>query len=543
MCNKPLTTRVRIILTAFAIPALSQVALAQTTCLNTDAVNQMLAQIQSSQSPALNEQLHQELLNLAQKTHVHLNAAVAENQMPEIMKKTLAESRQENFVHLCSILKEYGWPSRGMAGEDGTAAAFLLLRNSGAAQLQKDLLPVVLAAVRKGELARPDFANYFDRLRLSLGLMQVFGTEATVNNGFLVVFPIEAESHVDDRRKEFGLEPLADYFRFLEQLYQIPLIRSPGALHNSFVAAKDPIEKALGSGLFTADFGSDEVVRVDTRLVNLNVSVYSRKLRTQISTLEQKDFVVREDGRQEAISFFGATDMPFDLVLLLDLSGSTSEKRDLIRKTTRRFIEASRPADRVAIVTFSDSPTVVASLTSDRAKLLASVKRIEGDGGSKVWDALNFTLDHVMEPKSGGRRRAVVFMTDGADNNLLGWNGRGSRISFADLLETVRRSDTLIVPIYLDTEGHDELSHRIYANARKTLALLADESGGLYYEARKINDLKDVYEQVIGDLGKVYSLGYRPTNEKRDGSWRTVKVEISGQTDLVVRTRPGYYAN
>ncbi|MDQ3820059.1 MAG: hypothetical protein M3362_20610, partial [Acidobacteriota bacterium] len=84
---------------------------------------------------------------------------------------------------------------------------------------------------------------------------------------------------------------------------------------------------------------------------------------------------------------------------------------------------------------------------------------------------------------------------------------------------------------------------RVYENARKTLALLADESGGIYYRANKVEDLNGVYEQVINDLGKVYSLGYKPTDRKRDGSWHTVKVQILNRPDLTARTRPGYYSN
>ena len=81
-----------------------------------------------------------------------------------------------------------------------------------------------------------------------------------------------------------------------------------------------------------------------------------------------------------------------------------------------------------------------------------------------------------------------------------------------------------------------------YENARRTLNLLAQESGGTYYRARKISDLNGVYEQVINDLGKIYSLGYKPTNATRDRSWRWVKVSVVNRTDLVARTRPGYYA-
>jgi len=120
----------------------------------------------------------------------------------------------------------------------------------------------------------------------------------------------------------------------------------------------------------------------------------------------------------------------------------------------------------------------------------------------------------------------------------------GSKTTFANLLEQVRQTDALIVPIYLDTE-HDTGNYGLspqYESARRALNLLAQESGGSYYSARKLSDLNGVYEQVINDLGKIYSLGYKPTNETRDGSWRWVEVSIVNRTDLVARTRPGYYA-
>ena len=157
-----------------------------------------------------------------------------------------------------------------------------------------------------------------------------------------------------------------------------------------------------------------------------------------------------------------------------------------------------------------------------------------------------------MGKKTPDRRRAIVIMSDGVENALssagsfLG-ESSGSNISFADLLEAVRKSDEIVIPIYLDTESDRSYSSaftkRIYQNARNTLALLAQESGGFYYRARKIEDLNGVYDQVINDLGKVYSLGYKPTNEKRDGAWRKVEIQLNGRPDLTARSRPGYYAN
>lgn len=232
-------------------------------------------------------------------------------------------------------------------------------------------------------------------------------------------------------------------------------------------------------------------------------------------------------------------------MLVVDLSGSTHEKRSLIKKSTLRFIEAARPADRLAIVTFSGTINLISPLTLDRTQLAASVLNMEGGGDSHVWDAVKFALDDVLGPKTLERRRAVVLMSDGVDGLLVRFaRNTGSNTSFADLVEQVRQTDALIVPIYLDTEkdfGYSEMKDS-YENARRALNLLADESGGSYYRAGKISDLNGVYEQVINDLGKVYSLGYKPTNTTHDSTWRQVNVSIVNRTDLVARTRPGYYA-
>jgi VWFA-related protein len=136
-------------------------------------------------------------------------------------------------------------------------------------------------------------------------------------------------------------------------------------------------------------------------------------------------------------------------------------------------------------------------------------------------------------------------MSDGVDGALTRYGPRrGSTIPFADLLEQVRQTDTLVVPIYLDTEeamGGGYMQGD-YENARRTLNLLALESGGSYYKAKKLADLEGVYEQVINDLGKIYSLGYKPTNPARDNTWRNVRISIANREDLVTRARPGYYA-
>ena len=134
--------------------------------------------------------------------------------------------------------------------------------------------------------------------------------------------------------------------------------------------------------LDTPAVDEDDIIRVDTSLVSLNVSVFNNKLKSFVGMLEKNDFKVFENGHEESIAYFATTDVPFDLVLLIDLSGSTSDKRDLIRKSTQRFIEAARPTDRLAIVTFADTTEVVCPLTADRARLNEAAGKIDGSGGT-----------------------------------------------------------------------------------------------------------------------------------------------------------------
>jgi VWFA-related protein len=289
-----------------------------------------------------------------------------------------------------------------------------------------------------------------------------------------------------------------------------------------------------------------DTIRIDSDLVNLNLSVVNRKPAPSVTQLAQKDFAVFEDGVPQEISFFASIDTPFDLVLLLDISGSTSDKIGLIRKSAKRFVDAARPVDRIAIFAFTSEILVVSKFTDDHKALKKSIDDIEKPfGGTNFWDALRFVLDHVAgQSRVENRRSAVVVMTDGVDNALPGVDGEGSATSFEDLLKIVQRSDTIVLPIYLDTEKELDKSGKwkeAYALARRQLGLIAAESGNEVYQARKLKDLEGVYGQVIRDLSTVYSVGYRPRNDVRDGAWRAVNVQLIGHPELAVRSRRGYY--
>jgi VWFA-related protein len=290
-----------------------------------------------------------------------------------------------------------------------------------------------------------------------------------------------------------------------------------------------------------------ETIRIDSDLVDLKVSVLGFSPNSTATLLEQKDFLVLEDGKQQEIAFFAAADAPFDLVLLLDLSASNTKKLKLIRKSAKRFVDAARPIDRIALVTFTDRVSLYSSFTLDRKKLKQSIDEMdEAIGGTNFWDALNFVMTEMVVHGPNSHRSAIVVMTDGIDNALPDVQGPGSNITFDALLENIRNSESLIFPIYLNTEEEAvkqyHVPHAACAMARLQLNEIATTCGTTIYKADRLSDLDRVYGQVIRDLSTVYNIGYRPSNRRLDGKWRSVEVQIPQRPDLLARTRRGYFA-
>lgn len=323
--------------------------------------------------------------------------------------------------------------------------------------------------------------------------------------------------------------------------FRIDLKIKCGALISFFVLL------SLFSDVVAQNQDHMDTVRIDSELVDLKVSVLGFAPEIPAPLLELKDFQVLEDGAPQDITFFAAADAPFDLVLFLDLSGSTSDKLKMIRRSAKRFVDATRPVDRIAIVTFTDRPALQSDFTLDRRQLKKTIDNIDDAfGGTNFWDSLNFVLRHLIPPGHSSRRSAIVVMTDGVDNALPDVPGPGSRTTFDELMATVRNSEAIIFPIYLNTEEEDVKRYHIpraaYATAREQLDQIASACGTTLYRAAKLKDLDQVYGTVIRDLSTVYSLGYRPSNRALDGKWRSVAVQLVGRPNLSARTKRGYYA-
>jgi VWFA-related protein len=293
------------------------------------------------------------------------------------------------------------------------------------------------------------------------------------------------------------------------------------------------------------DDSDDDTIKIDTKLVSLNVSVMSRDGRA-VTNLKQNDFYVFEDGIQQKIEHFESVNTPFNLVILLDLSGSILDKIDVLRRAVLRFIETSKPQDRIAIVSFTRSVQVVCELTNDRQLIKQRLQYMTmPKGGTAFYEATWFTVTQMFK-QYPGERNAVVLLSDGVDNSISVTYPIPSRVTFDQVLRKVQESGVLVFPIYLDTEkenvSQDIEGPESYVLARRQLGALAETSGGVYFKADRPDNLEGVYEKVAADLRTLYSVGYYPSNSTRDGSWRKLKVKID-KPDLAVRTRRGYYAN
>jgi Ca-activated chloride channel homolog len=292
-----------------------------------------------------------------------------------------------------------------------------------------------------------------------------------------------------------------------------------------------------------------DIVRVDTELVTLNVSVIDRGTNRGLKGLTESDFKLFEDGTGQEIAHFESANAPFNLVLLIDVSFSTQEKIGLIREAALRFVNAARPADRIGIITFAKDPVVVSPLTDDRSLLRRRINEgIQPRGSTKVYDSVDFAMEEVLKDSKDSRRNAVILMSDGLDSTLPNVTGEGSRLDYNELVRRVREFDGVLYSLWINTETEYsslsplDVQGETFDLAHDQMEQLAEAGGGVFYEVEKLEDLADAYERVVADLGTVYSLSYRPSNRLRDGKWRAIRVAVA-RPNAVARGKRGYYAN
>lgn len=295
------------------------------------------------------------------------------------------------------------------------------------------------------------------------------------------------------------------------------------------------------------EISEGDVIRVDTELVSVNVSVVDRGTNRGVNDLTKDDFRLYEDNAQQQVAHFESASAPFNLILLIDLSGSTTKVVDLIKAAALHFVQAARPFDRIAVITFAGSQVVVSPLTTDHESLRQRIGAIQKpDGSTKLYDSAAFAMDEVLREAKDSRRNAIVVISDGLDSVLPNVTGEGSTLSYDEMIRRAKEFDGVIYSIWTDTQSYEPLSpldiqQETFDLAHDHMKELADAGGGAFYECEKLEDLAGAYDRVVADLGTVYTLSYRPTNKVRDGSWRAIRVNVN-RSNAVARGKRGYFA-
>ncbi|MBC7796330.1 MAG: VWA domain-containing protein [Pyrinomonadaceae bacterium] len=201
---------------------------------------------------------------------------------------------------------------------------------------------------------------------------------------------------------------------------------------------------ASASGVSAQTQANEEVIKIDTTLVSVPVIVSDRQGH-YISGLQTKDFKIFQDGIEQKIDFFAASEEPLNVAVLIDTSRSTSEVLDEIKDAAKSFVKLLNTNDKAMIVTFDYEPHVLSKLTSSKTDLNRAIEAAEigGQYGTTLNDAVNEVVEKIFKEIKG--RKAIILLTDGKDF--------GSATESDDLLYSLQESDTLIYPIFYKTGG------------------------------------------------------------------------------------------
>jgi Ca-activated chloride channel family protein len=263
-----------------------------------------------------------------------------------------------------------------------------------------------------------------------------------------------------------------------------------------------------------------ENVNVDAVQVTATVTTSGGRF---VGGLPQEAFRIRENGVEQQVTAFANEHIPLELVVALDVSQSMTPAIPVLKTAARAFLGALQPTDQVTLLAFNDNIFTLARRSTDPAIRVKAVDRLAPWGGTALYDAILTALNIV--GRQPGRRALVVF-SDGEDQS--------SVASVQSVRERLERSDATVYTIGLGRGSRE-------AGLKEILERLAVPSGGRAFMTERIERLERDFSQILEELSSQYLLAYLPANEKHDGTWRKIEVEVTGG-DYQVRARQGYRA-
>jgi VWFA-related protein len=291
---------------------------------------------------------------------------------------------------------------------------------------------------------------------------------------------------------------------------------------------------------------SQQPLKVQTTLVNVFVTARDKK-NGIVSDLAQPDFKIFEDGQEQKVAFFQKdVNMPITLGLLIDTSGSMYNVIGAEQDTASRFLrEVMRKKDEAMVISFDFDVDLLADFTEDtnvleRAIRRTSISSVAGGGvvtpgtipqgnnagGTDLYDAIYLACHDELATEAG--RKAVIVMSDMEDT--------GSKLRLQDAVEACQRADGVIHVLLISDSGFFQGGGGAGV-ARK----MSDDTGGRVINVHSEKSLEKAFDVISEELRSQYVIGYYPTNDKHDGTFRKIKVDIA-RPDVKVLARRGYYA-
>lgn len=352
---------------------------------------------------------------------------------------------------------------------------------------------------------------------------------------------------------------------------------------NRNTSTQKPQSSAPSASNDPEEVGEGDVVRVNTTLVTIPVSVMDRNGRF-IPDLRKDEFQIFEDGVQQNVSYFASVEKPFTVALVIDTSASTHFRMDEMQDAAIEFVNQLRPDDRVLVVSFDSKVRVLAEATNDRSLLRDAIRNTRTGGNTRLYDAIDFVIHQRLNQISG--RKAIVLFTDGVDTT-------SKDATYEKNMRDAEELDALIYPVQYDTYsdvagagggtwpssgryprggsgsividilggilgggrhggGYGRggggggvggngpgMSRDDYMRADAYLHDLAYKTGGRVFQAETTGDLSQSFANIAEELRRQYSLGYYPKAQAQAGTRRQIKVRVQ-RPDLVVRARDSY---
>jgi VWFA-related protein len=270
------------------------------------------------------------------------------------------------------------------------------------------------------------------------------------------------------------------------------------------------------------------VFKKNVEEVQLHATVLDDKHR-MVTDLAKRDFAVYENGQPQQITSFDRRDIPVSIGIVIDNSGSMRDKRPAVNQAAINLVRASNPADEVFIVNFNDEYYLDQDFTANLTQLKEGLDKIDSRGGTALYDAIVASADHL-EKNAKLDKKVLLVVTDGEDN--------ASRESLEQAVRRLQKEDgPTVYTIGLLGEERQK-------RARRALTALAEDTGGISYFPKDLNEVDSITREVAHDIRNQYIIGYKPATGKQDTGYRTVRVEAKapGHGKMMVRTRTGYYS-